>query len=233
MTLPGNAICTCEPGLIPKPDTITGCGPECVIDPDCQQGYICQSQRCIVKPDPCDPSPCGPGAECSVTGNGNAICRCQPGLIPNPDTITGCKPECVIDPDCQQGYICQSQRCVVKPDPCDPSPCGPGAECSVTRTGNAICRCQPGLIPNPDTISGCKPECVIDPDCQQGYICQSQRCVEKPDPCNPSPCGPGAVCTVNFQGMQRAQIESGHLIKDDGLSVFITRQQLPMIVVAR
>ena len=34
----GNAICTCEPGLIPKPDTITGCGPECVRDPDCQQG---------------------------------------------------------------------------------------------------------------------------------------------------------------------------------------------------
>ena len=38
---------------------------------------------------------------------------------------------------------------------------------------------------------GCKPECVIDPDCSQGYVCQNQRCVEKPDPCNPSPCGPG------------------------------------------
>ena len=36
---------SCEPGLIPKPDTITGCGPECVVDPDCQTGYICQDQK--------------------------------------------------------------------------------------------------------------------------------------------------------------------------------------------
>ena len=35
----------CDPGLIPKPDTITGCGPECVVDPDCQTGYICQDQK--------------------------------------------------------------------------------------------------------------------------------------------------------------------------------------------
>ena len=33
----------------------------------------------------------------------------------------------------------QNQQCVVKPDPCDPSPCGPGAECSVTRQGENIC----------------------------------------------------------------------------------------------
>ena len=50
----------CEPGLVPKPDTITGCGPECVRDPDCARGYVCEDQRCIEKPDPCDPSPCGP-----------------------------------------------------------------------------------------------------------------------------------------------------------------------------
>ena len=65
----------CEPGLIPKPDTITGCGPECVIDPDCSSGYVCDNQRCIEKPDPCNPSPCGPGAVCTTNGYGNAICR--------------------------------------------------------------------------------------------------------------------------------------------------------------
>ena len=65
----------CEPGLIPKPDTITGCGPECVRDPDCQSGYICDNQKCIEKPDPCDPSPCGPGADCMVNSYGNPICR--------------------------------------------------------------------------------------------------------------------------------------------------------------
>ena len=66
--------------------------------------------------------------------------RCQEGLIPNPDTITGCKPECVRDPDCEYGYVCENQRCVEKPDPCDPSPCGPGAHCMVDPSGNAICR---------------------------------------------------------------------------------------------
>jgi len=214
----GNAICTCQPGLIPKPDTITGCGPECVRDPDCQRGLVCRDQRCVEKPDPCFPSPCGPGAVCSVTGSGNAICRCEAGLIPNPDTISGCKPECVRDPDCQRGYICQDQRCVVKPDPCDPSPCGPGAVCSVTGSGNAICRCEPGLIPNPDTISGCKPECVRDPDCQSGYICQNQKCVEKPDPCVPSPCGPGAVCTINFGGNPICRCEPGLIPKPDTIT---------------
>ncbi len=64
LLLPGNPICRCEPGLIPKPDTITGCGPECVRDPDCQQGNVCQSQRCVPRPDPCQPSPCGPNTEC-------------------------------------------------------------------------------------------------------------------------------------------------------------------------
>ena len=89
---------------------------------------------------PCSPSPCGPGTTCTPSPSGNPICRCKSGLIPNPDTITGCKPECVRDPDCQYGYVCQNQRCVEKPDPCNPSPCGPGATCSPNSIGNPICR---------------------------------------------------------------------------------------------
>lgn len=214
----GNAICHCEPGLIPKPDTITGCGPECTRDPDCQRGLVCQNQRCVERPDPCSPTPCGPGAECSVTRSGNAICRCSQGLIPKPDTITGCGPECVRDPDCDQGLVCQDQRCVPRPDPCDPNPCGPGAVCTMTGSGNAICRCSPGLIPNPDTITGCKPECTRDPDCLQGFICRDQKCVEKPDPCVPSPCGPGASCTVNFNGNSICRCNPGLVPKPDTIT---------------
>ena len=68
-------IFRCQPGLVPKPDTITGCGPECVIDPDCPGDFVCENQKCIERPDPCFPSPCGPGATCSVGPNGNPICR--------------------------------------------------------------------------------------------------------------------------------------------------------------
>jgi len=196
----GNPICRCEPGLVPKPDTITGCGPECVRDPDCSSGFVCDNQRCIEKPDPCDPTPCGPYTTCTVSNAGNPICRCEPGLVPKPDTITGCGPECVRDPDCNSGYVCDNQRCVEKPDPCDPSPCGPRTTCTVNSYGNPICRCEPGLVPKPDTITGCGPECVRDPDCQSGYICEEQRCIEKPDPCDPSPCGPGTMCMANKFG---------------------------------
>merc|ERR1711915_837597 len=119
-------------------------------------------------PDPCDPSPCGPDTECTVNRLGNPICRCLAGYVPMPDTITGCKRECERDPDCSAGYICQNYKCIEKPDPCDPSPCGPNTECMVTRSGNPICRCLPNYVPKPDTITGCGRECERDPDCGRG-----------------------------------------------------------------
>ena len=69
-------ICRCEPGLVPMPDSIEGCV-ECLIDSDCDYGSICEVQwnKCIPKPDPCNPSPCGPGARCMEDYNGNAVCR--------------------------------------------------------------------------------------------------------------------------------------------------------------
>ena len=69
-------ICRCEPGLVPMPDSIEGCV-ECLIDSDCNYGSICEVQwnKCIPKPDPCNPSPCGPGSNCMEDYNGNAVCR--------------------------------------------------------------------------------------------------------------------------------------------------------------
>ncbi|TRY80549.1 hypothetical protein TCAL_10964 [Tigriopus californicus] len=195
----GNAICECEQGLIPKPDTVTGCGPQCVIDDDCPIGYVCQYNKCIERPDPCDPSPCGQGTSCEVDRNSNAICKCLPGLVPMADTIEGCGPECTVDPDCYHtfgsDYVCENQRCVEKADPCNPTPCGPGTSCEPNSRGFPICKCLGRLIPQPDTITGCGPECVVDPDCPAGYRCEYEQCVEKPDPCNPNPCGMMAICT--------------------------------------
>ena len=103
-----------------------------------------ESKFFIQKSNPCQPSPCGPNTICTVNIDCNPICRCVPGMIPKPDTITGCGPECVRDPDCSTGEVCLNQRCVDEPDPCNPSPCGPGAVCSAPKVGNRfsnpICR---------------------------------------------------------------------------------------------
>ena len=164
-------------------------------------------------PDPCDPSPCGPGAVCTTNPIGNAICRCEPGLIPKPDTITGCGPECIIDPDCSPDYICKNQTCIKRPDPCDPSPCGPGAICTVGPSVNPVCRCEPGLIPKPDTITGCGPECVIDPDCSSDHICENQKCVEKPDTCNVGARRLGDTFCDDDANNEACNFDQGNLLK--------------------
>ena len=65
------------PGLLPMPDSIKGCGPECLRDSDCHYDLICNYgiQRCVEKPNPCHPSPCGPGTFCMVNHRNDAICR--------------------------------------------------------------------------------------------------------------------------------------------------------------
>ena len=69
------------------------------------------------------------------------ISRCNSGLVPMPDSIEGCV-ECLIDRHCGSGKICEVQwnQCIPKPDPCNPSPCGPGSTCMEDLNGNAICR---------------------------------------------------------------------------------------------
>ena len=126
--------------------------------------------------DPCSPTPCGPGTTCSVQA-GNAICRCQDGFSPNPDTITGCKPECQRDPDCRMGFQCRSDIHL---------------DC---------------MAPSLDPVSSA----MLIRSClslsQQRY-CRSSRCVKKPDPCRPNPCGRGAECTVNSAGEKETFLAS-------------------------
>ena len=178
-----------------------------MVDPDCQYGYVCQNQRCIEKPDPCNPSPCGPGTTCEANPAGNPICRCLPGLIPKPDTITGreywkyflrnifswsgCGPECEVDPDCQFGFICSQQRCVEKPDPCQPSPCREGATAQ-PRGDTCHCSCPAGTVG--DGYTGChRGECLVDDDCVVTKACDNYYCV---DPCQSGTCSSTDFCRV-------------------------------------
>ena len=102
----------CLPGLVPKPDTITGCGPECEVDPDCRYrgDFICSSERrCVERPDPCDPNPCGPGAVCD-----GGACSCPAGTVGSGET--GCLAgECLTDPECPLDKACEERWCQ---DPC-------------------------------------------------------------------------------------------------------------------
>jgi hypothetical protein len=64
---------------------ISGCGPECLVDPDCRFGYICSERRCVEKPDPCVPNPCGEGAVCILQGD-SFSCECPAGTVGNGNT---------------------------------------------------------------------------------------------------------------------------------------------------
>lgn len=95
-----------------------------------------------VPSDPCTPSPCGPNTRCRVM-NGAAICECIPGYEGSP-TTSGCRPECVISPDCPRNRACVNNKCV---DPC-PGVCGYEAVCQ-TINHSPVCSCPPPTIGDP------------------------------------------------------------------------------------
>lgn len=105
--------------------------------------------------DPCNPSPCGPNAQCN-----SGVCTCLPGYLGDPYTI--CRPECVINTDCSRNEACLLHKCR---NPCVGT-CGVNAECTVINhlpmcscprnmTGNAFVSCNPiqGWSPDSSFVS--------------------------------------------------------------------------------
>jgi hypothetical protein len=95
---------------------------------------------------PCHPSPCGPNSQCREI-NGQAVCSCLPGYQGSPP---GCRPECVVNPECPHNRACMSQKCK---DPCTGT-CGQNALCNVINH-SPICSCQQGYTGDP--FSRCYP----------------------------------------------------------------------------
>ena len=94
---------------------------------------------------PCNPSPCGANAVCKER-NGAGSCTCLPEYTGDP--YAGCRPECVLNTDCDRAKACVRNKCV---DPC-PGTCGLNAECRVVNHAPS-CSCLPGYTGNP--LSSC------------------------------------------------------------------------------
>lgn len=94
--------------------------------------------------DPCNPSPCGPNAECT----GNGVCKCIAEYRGDP--YRECRPECVQNSDCSFDKACANNRCV---NPCV-GICGQNAECAVV-THIATCSCIQNYEGDPFTL--CQP----------------------------------------------------------------------------
>lgn len=122
----------------------------------------------VENPNPCQPSPCGPNAECRVAGS-SPSCSCLPQFIGSPPN---CRPECVSNAECPSNLACINQKCK---DPC-PGVCGLNAECRVVSHA-PNCVCLPNYFGDPFS------QCTI-----------KQQEVEILNPCKPSPCGVNALC---------------------------------------
>ncbi|XP_037076509.1 neurogenic locus notch homolog protein 1-like isoform X2 [Pollicipes pollicipes] len=168
----GIGVCQCLPGYFPKPNTVIGCGPQCVSDNECGSGFICQGQKCVqrtpsysgatgasshrgssgsgsnrntasVSADPCSLGLCGTNANCNNV-NGRAVCSCPDGYEGNP--LTACtRGECSQDSECPPGLACVGVSCV---DPCSRNVCGSAADCQVVNH-RAICSCPVGYVGDP------------------------------------------------------------------------------------
>lgn len=155
--------CTCPEEYQGNP--LVSCRPECIQNSDCPSNKACINQHCS---DPC-PGTCASNAICE-THQHVAMCHCPDGMTGN--AFSQCTPVAPIR----------------FTQPCQPSPCGPNAQCR-TINDQAVCSCLPEYIGAPPT---CRPECSTNTDCALNKACLQQKCR---DPC-PGVCGNNAQCFV-------------------------------------
>lgn len=112
---------------------------------------------------PCIPSPCGPNSECRNIGQSPA-CSCKLGYIGSPPN---CRPECVINSDCQSHLACILEKCR---EPCIGS-CGLDADCKVINH-TPVCSCPDGFTGDPFTRCTRKPprKLIITPGLKPSLI---------------------------------------------------------------
>lgn len=146
-------ICTCKEGF--EGDPFVKCNPRAI------------AETTPTPRDRCNPSPCGPNAECFSDGE----CRCIAEYQGDP--YQGCRPECTFNDECDRNKACLRSKCV---NPCIGT-CGNNALCEVINHIPA-CSCPDGYEGDP--FSNCRIADVIPNPPQEV--------------CSPSPCGPNSIC---------------------------------------
>ncbi|XP_069969547.1 neurogenic locus notch homolog protein 4-like [Penaeus vannamei] len=175
--------------------------------------------------DPCRPSPCGPNTRCEVSPRGIALCRCLADFVPDGNTINGCKPQCTRDDECPDDYRCRSTKCVRV---CVQGACGINAECD-SRNHRAVCNCPSNYRGDPHIR--CNRE---EPDVRVAPPAPPL------DPCQPSPCGINADCTVRgdrpvctcpigYEGDPLSNCRRGECIEANDCPGHLTCQRLKCI----
>lgn len=164
----GNGVAVCDPCANENGYNNPSCRPECLWNSDCEFSRACLGQRCV---DPCIGT-CGQNALCTVI-NHNPICSCPNGLHGNP--FEHCSVPLTPSRDV--------------PATCDSIACGSNTECR-QQNGVLACVCKIGYFGNP--LIGCRPECVVNPDCPLDRSCTNMKCV---NPCVGA-CGISAECQV-------------------------------------
>lgn len=188
------AVCSCVNGYLGAPPT---CRPECTVNSDCPLNEACTNQKCR---DPC-PGSCGINAVCNVLYH-NPVCTCRDRMTGDP--FASCYPmrKDSLNPlwsilkhldrqsiQSNDGFLNpEATRPPPSVNPCQPSPCGPNAQCQVVND-QPSCSCQRDFIGSPPN---CRPECVSNSECSSHLACMNQRCQ---DPC-PNSCGVNAICRV-------------------------------------
>uniref|UniRef100_A0A452QPT1 Stabilin 1 n=1 Tax=Ursus americanus TaxID=9643 RepID=A0A452QPT1_URSAM len=137
----------------------------------CLPGHTQQGRECQA-PNPCQPSPCSPLAQCSVSPSGQAQCRC-------PKDYHG------------DGTVCLPQ------DPCTINYGGCPSNstlCLYQRPGKASCLCKPGLVNvNHNASAGCLAYCFPH-SCDRSATCQVTPDGKTSCVCKEGEVGDGRAC---------------------------------------
>jgi peptidoglycan-associated lipoprotein len=104
---------------------------ECAVDANCKAGFVCQTNKCVPKPECTQDAACGTGKKCDA---GKCVTH-----------------ECEQDTDCKGGASCQAHACVKAPGACAANEdCQGGESCEkghcATGKGKSSCDLQPPVL---------------------------------------------------------------------------------------